>query len=573
MAKYASLDFTPPEAVQKAAARGLALRKEYGRGGLTTQQAGDAGIGSGVARATSLSNGDKLSPDTIRQMVAFFSRHEKNKDTPPEEGNGMIAWLLWGGDPGRTWAEKLVRQMDNEDTRENLYYTEANLKPRDPANLTGREWEVTIIGAQKPSDVVEFEGAQYIVSENGRLYSVSALQESVSRWDGIEVYDNHLTDKQYEDSQGMRSQAREWLGNIVEPYFESGALPKLKGILKIVDDQLAAKLKNAWELDILGKKGRTGLSIDTAPVITREATIEGKRYPIIDGFKEILSVDLVGRPAAGGGFERLIASHSSQDKQTIKEPIMDEELKSAINAMITDALSGVPGMVKTALTEALQGEEDTEPVQEATPETPAAVVIDPAIAQATQEARLARSELLLERKLTAAKLAAPLEKTVRDTFAGKVIEEKELDGMIKNLKEAQAATDTTGRVTGAGGRLEVGMNEDDKHELELMRIIMGNSDFRNLEQKRDDRVLERVQEARGYNSWVKAGKPSLGSFGKISHLMYDWFGGDVLVDSRAYETATTSSLASVTKTPSTSWLPLTTHRKRLGTNRLSLPKK
>lgn len=117
MLKYAHLDLKPPEGVQKAALRGLALRKQYGRGGLTTQQAGAQGIGSGVARASSLANGKELSPDTIRQMVAFFSRHEKNKDTPPEEGNGQIAWLLWGGDPGRTWAEKLARQMDAADKK------------------------------------------------------------------------------------------------------------------------------------------------------------------------------------------------------------------------------------------------------------------------------------------------------------------------------------------------------------------------------------------------------------------------------------------------------------------------
>lgn len=117
LAKYAHLDFTPPEWVQKAALRGLALRKQYGRGGLTTQQAGEQGIGSGVARAASLANGKALEPATIRQMVAFFSRHKKNKDTPPAEGNGQIAWLLWGGDPGRTWAEKLAAQMDAADKK------------------------------------------------------------------------------------------------------------------------------------------------------------------------------------------------------------------------------------------------------------------------------------------------------------------------------------------------------------------------------------------------------------------------------------------------------------------------
>lgn len=107
-----AIDLTPPAAVQKAAMRGLMLRRKYGRGGLDTRQAGAQGIGSGVARARDLASGKAVSPQTIRRMVAFFARHEANKDTPPEEGNGKIAWLLWGGDAGRAWANSKARQME-----------------------------------------------------------------------------------------------------------------------------------------------------------------------------------------------------------------------------------------------------------------------------------------------------------------------------------------------------------------------------------------------------------------------------------------------------------------------------
>lgn len=115
--KYQGIDFTPPEAVQKAAMRGLMLRRKYGRGGLDTQQAGEQGIGSGVARATTLASGKAVSSETIGQMVAFFARHEKNLDTPPEKGNGMIAALLWGGRPGMEWAASVKRRMDAADKR------------------------------------------------------------------------------------------------------------------------------------------------------------------------------------------------------------------------------------------------------------------------------------------------------------------------------------------------------------------------------------------------------------------------------------------------------------------------
>jgi hypothetical protein len=45
-------------------------------------------------------------------MHSFFSRHAVDKKgkgwKQGEEGypsNGLIAWLLWGGDSGRSWAE------------------------------------------------------------------------------------------------------------------------------------------------------------------------------------------------------------------------------------------------------------------------------------------------------------------------------------------------------------------------------------------------------------------------------------------------------------------------------------
>jgi hypothetical protein len=115
--KYDGIDFKPPSSVAKAAKKGLELRKKYGKGGLSRKQASKQGIGSGVARATTLSNRDNVSPKTIKQMVAFFNRHEKNKEHDSEDDAGWIAWLLWGGDPGRSWAERIKKQMEKADER------------------------------------------------------------------------------------------------------------------------------------------------------------------------------------------------------------------------------------------------------------------------------------------------------------------------------------------------------------------------------------------------------------------------------------------------------------------------
>lgn len=115
--KYADIDFRPPQSVADAAARGLELRKKSGRGGLSTAEAGKAGIGSGVARAASLKNRQRLNPDTIGRMVSFFARHsayKKNHTTNPPSAS-KVSWELWGGDAGKAWAEKIKAQMDRAD--------------------------------------------------------------------------------------------------------------------------------------------------------------------------------------------------------------------------------------------------------------------------------------------------------------------------------------------------------------------------------------------------------------------------------------------------------------------------
>jgi hypothetical protein len=109
--------FSPPSSVRAAARRGLELRKKHGKGGLTTQEAGKQGIGSGVARATSLANGDKVSFETIKRMSAFFSRHEKNK-SGPEGDAGRTAWLLWGGDAGRSWASRIIKMVESRQSKQ-----------------------------------------------------------------------------------------------------------------------------------------------------------------------------------------------------------------------------------------------------------------------------------------------------------------------------------------------------------------------------------------------------------------------------------------------------------------------
>lgn len=101
----------PTQAMADEAQRGLDWRAEYGRGGTEV----------GVARARDISNRTNLSDETIGRMVSYFARHEVDKEAQGfrqgEDGYpsaGRIAWALWGGDPGKSWADKEWAKIQDE---------------------------------------------------------------------------------------------------------------------------------------------------------------------------------------------------------------------------------------------------------------------------------------------------------------------------------------------------------------------------------------------------------------------------------------------------------------------------
>ena len=110
MADHESIDTVPTDAMVEEAERGLRWREEYGRGGTRI----------GVARARDIVNRRTLSISTIQRMASFFARHEVDKEAegfrPGEDGYpsaGRIAWALWGGDPGRAFADRILEQMQD----------------------------------------------------------------------------------------------------------------------------------------------------------------------------------------------------------------------------------------------------------------------------------------------------------------------------------------------------------------------------------------------------------------------------------------------------------------------------
>lgn len=105
-----AIDMKPPAVVAREAERGLKLREEHGRGGTEV----------GVARAEQLRDRETLTREDVVAMSSYFARHEVDKqgqgwDDEASPSAGRIAWLLWGGDAGREWADKTKARLEEVD--------------------------------------------------------------------------------------------------------------------------------------------------------------------------------------------------------------------------------------------------------------------------------------------------------------------------------------------------------------------------------------------------------------------------------------------------------------------------
>ena len=106
--------FICPKEVADVAQSALDAKEEYGDKVV-------GGLAVGWTRARQLANREKISYNTIRRMKSFFDRHDgnqkiddpKNKEFPWADG-GHTAWQIWGGNPGRQWAEDVINYVETE---------------------------------------------------------------------------------------------------------------------------------------------------------------------------------------------------------------------------------------------------------------------------------------------------------------------------------------------------------------------------------------------------------------------------------------------------------------------------
>jgi hypothetical protein len=140
--------FKPPKGVQEAAQRALDW---IGEG-----HAGSGFTDVGRARAAQLARGDGVSEDTIRRIASYLARHQGdsrgegfNSGEPGFPSPGRVAWDAWGGDPGVSWANRVVSGLEKDACPVATQDVELNLTNRAEAI------EIAMYGPLNPGDPSE----------------------------------------------------------------------------------------------------------------------------------------------------------------------------------------------------------------------------------------------------------------------------------------------------------------------------------------------------------------------------------------------------------------------------------
>jgi hypothetical protein len=311
--KYEGIDFTPPQGVRDAAIRALKKRAEQppSKRGMTAV---------GIARARDLSNGVTLSPETIKRMVAYFTRHEVDKQgsTWDEYGKGRQAWDGWGGDAGYTWAKKILAQMERADEKEKAL-SETSMQAADRTDLKAfreriRLGEVALYPGQDIKVLSLGKVNSRINGETIQEISIDILQEMVRVFKDRKETDPVIIDWNHQSSPFMNNgptapaQSMAY-GEIADVYIKEDAL-----FVKPLYTQAGLDLVKASE----------GVLYPSPEFLVGEVFArEGDPKPI--GFAQLQAVTLTARPAQSKNkISRVLLMENIMNPDELKAMTVDQ---------------------------------------------------------------------------------------------------------------------------------------------------------------------------------------------------------------------------------------------------------
>jgi hypothetical protein len=134
-------------------------------------------------------------------MKAYFDRHEVDKKgqgwSQGEDGfpsAGRVAWALWGGNPGRSWANSLVEQMNAGGERAAAYPEDDDetLKSYEDTDMTERDMALTNAYRDIGTKMGEWteEDCYYLDEKTGKIMCRSTKDESEGAKSAMSAMDN-----------------------------------------------------------------------------------------------------------------------------------------------------------------------------------------------------------------------------------------------------------------------------------------------------------------------------------------------------------------------------------------------
>ena len=312
--KYEGIDFTPPQGVRDAAIRALKKRAEQppSKRGMTAV---------GIARARDLSNGVSLSPETIKRMVAYFTRHEVDKQgsTWEEYGKGRQAWDGWGGDAGYTWSKKILAQMERADEKEKAL-SEPSMQASNRTDFKAfreriRLGEVALYPGQDIKVLSLGKVNSRINGETIQEISIDILQEMVRVFKDRKEADPVIIDWNHQSSPFMN--------NGPTAPAQSMAYGEISDVY-VKDDALYVKpLYTQAGLDLV--KASEGVLYPSPEFLVGEVFArEGDPKPI--GFAQLQAVTLTARPAQSKNkiSRVLLMEKSNMNPEELKAMTVDQ---------------------------------------------------------------------------------------------------------------------------------------------------------------------------------------------------------------------------------------------------------
>lgn len=280
-------------------------------------------------------------------------------------------------------------------------------------------------------------------SANGRYYSRTVLAKAAPMFEGTKAYFDHPSnaDLKNRPERSVRDIAG-WYENVTQE-----ADGRIAGDLVVIATEAMPIIKAA----ITRNPNLAGLSIN-ALGSTRMGEAEGRKGQLVEDIAKANSTDIVTTPAAGGTFERLLASDTDGFTRDLLEAMPLTELQDVLREARPDLITAFKAEWKTVrdtqAMETLRAEADTAK-QQASHLTEEKRAAQAALTEALDTITALRKERLVDSLLEDRKLPIKVRQELKTKLMG-AADSEAMQAVIETTAAILEAVRLPVRVTGAG---------------------------------------------------------------------------------------------------------------------------